>query len=151
MRRFFRSRLLSCLALGAMTVNVLTPIAAAEAQTSSKTRTTPPITHLIVVIGENRSFDNVFATYVPPDPKQSVWNLVSQGIVAKYPDGHFGPGPNVKKALQQRAIDHDAYQLAPAQVKGGAFSPLPQPSTTLNALPKNPCDLAYDLGYGNVF
>ena len=105
------------------------------------------IRHLIVVVGENRSFDNVFATYVPPDPKQSVWNLLSQGIVQKT----GGPGLNVKKALQQRAIDHDTYQLAPPRVEGGEFSPLPQPSTALNALPKNPCDLAFDIGYGNVF
>ena len=40
-----------------------------------------PIKHLIVVIGENHSFDNVFATYVPPDRTQSVWNLLSLGIV----------------------------------------------------------------------
>jgi phospholipase C len=34
-----------------------------------KTRT--PIQHLIVVVGENRSFDNVFATYVP-DGNQTI-------------------------------------------------------------------------------
>ena len=83
-----RHRVVSCLALGAMTINVLTPIIAAEAQAlsplnSRAPRTLTPIKHLIVVIGENRSFDNVFATYVPPDPKQSAWNLLSQGIVAR--------------------------------------------------------------------
>jgi phospholipase C len=67
-----------------------------------------------------------------------VWNLLSQGIVNKT----GAPGLNVKKALQQRAIDHDTYQLAPPQVKGGEFSPLPQPSTTLNALPTSPCMLS---------
>jgi phospholipase C len=66
-----RHRLFSCVALGAMMVNVLAPIAAAEAQTVSPSNipdrsTRTPIKHLIVVIGENRSFDNVFATYVPP-------------------------------------------------------------------------------------
>jgi phospholipase C len=96
-------RLVSCLALGAMTVNVFAPIAAAEAQTSSpsKTRTLTAIKHLIVVIGENRSFDNVFATYVPPDPKQSVWNLLSQGIV----DKTGAPGLNAAQALQRQATD----------------------------------------------
>jgi len=68
-------------ALGAVAINVLTPIAAV-AQTPSVRPTATPIKHLIVVIGENRSFDNVFATYVPP-PGQSVWNLLSQGIVNK--------------------------------------------------------------------
>ena len=82
-----------CVALGAMAVNVLAPIAAAEAQTldPSKIRTRTQIKHLIVVSGENRSFDNVFATYVPPDPKQSVWNLLSQGIV----DQTCAPGLNL--------------------------------------------------------
>jgi phospholipase C len=141
-----------CIVLGAMMVSMLVSITAVEGQALSRpnnraTPTSTPIKHLIVVIGENRSFDNVFATYVPPDPKQSVWNLLSQGIVQKT----GGPGLNVKKALQQRAIDHDTYQLAPPQVEGGEFSHLPQPSTTLNALPKNPCDLAFDIGYGNVF
>jgi phospholipase C len=32
--------------------------------------TQTPIKHVIVIIGENRSFDHVFATYVPP-PGQS--------------------------------------------------------------------------------
>jgi phospholipase C len=80
-----RHRLLSCVALGAMAANVLAPIAAAEAQTlgPSNIRTRTPIKHLIVVIGENHSFDNVFATYVPSDWRQSVWNLLSLGIVDK--------------------------------------------------------------------
>jgi phospholipase C len=131
-------RLASCLALGAMALNVLTPIAAAEAQTSSRsnTRTLTPIKHLIVVIGENRGFDNVFATYVPPDPKQSVWNLLSQGII----DKTGAVGPNVAKAAQQQATDQGTYQLAPS--KNGAFSTLPQPSTTLSAIPASPCSLS---------
>src|SRR5258708_31818621 len=63
-----RHRLLVCVAFGAMAANVLAPIAAAEAQTldPSNIRTRTQIKHLIVLIGENRSFDNVFATYVPP-------------------------------------------------------------------------------------
>src|SRR5438046_10187062 len=40
-----------------------------------------PIRHLIVVVGENRSVDNVFGTYVPSNPTQTVWNLLSQDIV----------------------------------------------------------------------
>ena len=30
---------------------------------------------MIVIIGENRSFDHLFATYTPP-PGQSVWNTL---------------------------------------------------------------------------
>jgi phospholipase C len=88
------------------------------------------------VIGENRSFDNVFATYVPSDPRQSVWNLLSQGIV----DKTGAPGLNAAKALQRQATDQVTYQLAPSIT--GAFSTLPQPSTTLSALPTSPCQLS---------
>ena len=55
--------------------------------------TSTPIKHVIVIIGENRSFDHVFATYVPRHG-QSVWNLLSQGIVNA--DGT--PGPKFSKA-----------------------------------------------------
>src|ERR1700732_4034614 len=101
---------------------------------ASETRT--PIKHLIVVIGENRSFDNVFATYVPSNPRQSVWNLLSQGIV----DKTGAPGLNAAKALQRQATDPATYQSPPSIT--GAFSTLPQPSTTLNGLPVSPCSLS---------
>ena len=104
----------------------------AEAPTGTRT----PIKHLIVVIGENHSFDNVFATYVPPDPTQHVWNLLSLGIV-----NQVGlPGPNAALALQNQATDTTVYQLSPTQT--GAYTQLPQPSTTLNALPSSPCALS---------
>ena len=130
-------------ALGAMTGIVLAPITAAQAQAqtlsplkSRAPRTNTPIKHLIVVIGENRSFDNVFATYVPPDSSQSVWNLLSQGIVT----ANGTPGLNASRALQRQATDQGTYQLAPS--KTVAFSTLPQPSTTLSALPTSPCSLS---------
>ena len=99
-------------------------------------RTRTPIKHLIVVIGENHSFDNIFATYIPPDPSQHVWNLLSEGIV-----NQAGlPGPNFALAIQNQANDPTTYQLSPTQT--GPFALLPQPSTTLNALPASPCDLS---------
>jgi len=42
--------------------------------------TSTPIKHLIVLIGENRTFDHVFATYVPKS-HDSVSNLLSKGII----------------------------------------------------------------------
>lgn len=101
---------------------------------ASRLPTATPIKHLIVVIGENRSFDNVFATYVPPNPTQHVWNLLSQGIVNA--DG--SPGPNVAQARQNQATDTDVYRLSPSQT--GAFPLLPQPSTGLGALPVSLCE-----------
>ncbi len=77
---------------------------------------------MILIIGENRSFDHVFATYQPVT-SQSVWNLLSEGIVNA--DGT--PGPNFWKAAQSAATDlaPDAFQLSP--------SPLPFPGNVLPA------------------
>src|SRR5580704_7062869 len=71
-----------------------------------------PIKHVIVIIGENRSFDHVFATY-QPKRGESVWNLLSEGIINA--DGT--PGPNFSKALQSAASDPapDAFMLSPAK------------------------------------
>jgi phospholipase C len=92
-----------------------------------------PIRHLIVVVGENRSFDNVFGTYVPPG-SHTIWNLLSKNIVLI--NGLQGSN---KAAGQQQATDTVTYELSPTQT--GAFRPLPQPSTTLSALPLAPCPL----------
>jgi phospholipase C len=83
------------------------PVAAAEQPT-----TATPIQHVIVIIGENRSFDHVFATYVPNNG-QKVWNLLSKGIVNA--DGT--PGPNFSQYQQSAANDQapDAFLLAPAK------------------------------------
>jgi phospholipase C len=38
-----------------------------------------PIQHAIIIVGENRTFDHLFGTYVPPKG-QTVENLLSEGI-----------------------------------------------------------------------
>ncbi len=79
-------------------------------QTSRDNETQTPIKHVIVIIGENRSFDHVFATYVPK-PGEKVWNLLSEGIIKA--DGT--PGRNMQKAEQSAAADQtpDAFLLSP--------------------------------------
>ena len=57
--------------------------------------TTSPIKRIIVLIGENRTFDHTFGTYVPT-MGQSVANLLSMGIVNI--DG--SPGPNFTLSQQ---------------------------------------------------
>ncbi len=81
---------------------------------SNDNNTVTPIKHVIVIIGENRSFDHVFATYQPVTG-QSVWNLFSEGIVNA--DGT--PGPNFWKAAQKAASDAapDAFLLSPPQTE----------------------------------
>ncbi len=82
----------------------------ANNQPSRDDDTASPIKHVIVIVGENRSFDHVFATYVPKKGEK-VWNLLSEGIVNK--DGT--PGPNFSKAEQNAAKDQapDAFLLSP--------------------------------------
>jgi len=86
---------------------------AASPQESSSGNTRTPIKHVIVIIGENRSFDHVFATYVPQHG-ETVHNLLSEGIVKA--DGT--PGPNFAKAEQRAAVDQapDAFLLNPDKV-----------------------------------
>jgi phospholipase C len=73
--------------------------------------TATPIKHVIVIVGENRSFDHVFATYVPKKGEK-VMNLLSEGIIKA--DGT--PGKNFSKAAQLSATDtsSDGYLLGPA-------------------------------------
>jgi phospholipase C len=92
--------------------------------------TTTPIKHVIVIIGENRTFDHVFATY-KPKAGEAVDNLLSKGIIN--PDGT--PGPNFWMARQDFAIDthQDRYQVSP--FIQNAYSVLPAP---LAGGPTNP-------------
>jgi phospholipase C len=89
--------------------------------------TATPIKHAIIIIGENRTFDHIFATYVPKS-SDTVWNLLSEKIVKA--DG--SPGPNYMKFAQSSANNFHSYQLAPPStpyttlptaVAGGPFAP----------------------------
>ena len=71
----------------------------ANAAANQQVRTQSPIKHVIVLIGENRTFDHLFATYVPKG-RDSVKNLLSEGIVNA--DG--SPGWNFSRAAQFQAI-----------------------------------------------
>src|SRR5713101_8231020 len=72
---------------------------AGSLQAQENTHTRSPIKHLIVLIGENRTFDHVFATYVPKS-HDSVKNLLSEGIINA--DGT--PGKHFSKAAQFQAV-----------------------------------------------
>jgi len=87
-------------------------ITAYAASPSRDNETDTPIKHVIVIIGENRSFDHVFATYVPKKG-ETVWNLLSEGIV----NANGTPGPNFSKAEQQAATDtaSDGFTLSPSK------------------------------------
>ena len=105
-RKSLKNRFLSGVAIGVMAGNTLAPLGAAVAAESA-TRT--PIKHVIVIIGENRSFDHVYATYKPVNKGDHVLNLLSKKIVND--DG--SPGPNYGEVLQYKAFDTQSYQFNP--------------------------------------
>jgi len=62
-------------------------------------KTATPIKHVIIIVGENRSFDHLFATYKPKSKNEKVLNLLSEGIVNA--DG--SPGPISSRAINSRS------------------------------------------------
>jgi phospholipase C len=61
---------------------------------------TTPIKHVIVIIGENRTFDHIYATYKPKEG-ETISNLLSKGIVK----ANGKPGPNYSLSAQFSAVD----------------------------------------------
>lgn len=67
---------------------------------SNDNSTATPIKHVIIIVGENRSFDHLYATYVPRNRGERVNNLLFEGIINA--DG--SPGPNFAKAHQFQIV-----------------------------------------------
>ena len=109
-------RKLSALAAGVAVAGASLVMAAADVNDAA---TTTPIKHVIVIIGENRTFDNVFATYESVSKGETVLNLLSEGIVK--PDG--SPGPNYGEALQYRGSDTTTFELAPLKAPYATLPP----------------------------
>jgi phospholipase C len=81
-----------------------------------------PIKHVIVIIGENRTFDHVFATYKPKHG-QKVWNLLANQVIKE--DGT--PGREFDRSIQKSAVDTaaDGYRLNPPHQRTYATLPTP--------------------------
>ncbi len=110
--RAFASAVFALAALGGVAPCFAAPLQAND------TQTTTPIKHVIVIIGENRTFDHLFGTFKPL-PGQGVFNLLSEGIVNE--DGT--PGPNFAKAQQYGAQTGSSYDPAPATKEPYAHLP----------------------------
>ena len=93
----------------------------AYAQTAAPATTTP-IKHVIIIIGENRTFDHVYATY-KPQAGETVSNLLSKGIIK----ANGNPGPNYSFSAQFSALDNTT--------SGGTFSTSPQSKSIYSTLP----------------
>ena len=89
-----RDSLFKSLCLATSALCTLTVAAA-----SAKSPTTP-IQHVIIIVGENHTFDNLFGTYQPKSG-QTIQNLLSRDIVNA--DGT--PGERFEKAEQRIGRD----------------------------------------------
>jgi phospholipase C len=93
--------------IGGILLGILACVLPSIGLAASKASRVPvtPIRHLIVIVGEKRTFDNVFGGY-RPSRGQTVLNLLSEGIINA--DGT--PGPNFIKTQQWQASDTDKTQ-----------------------------------------
>jgi phospholipase C len=155
-------RKVGAFAVAGLVASALTAAAAATASASPQLASTSlagarlvagdssastPIKHVVVIIGENHTFDNVFATYQPPRG-QHIVNLRSEGIVKA--DG--SPGPNFASASQLTATNTGKYTLTPTIT--GTYKPLPPPNTTsvspaCSGLPGNSTDTRFPAALPN--
>ena len=95
----------------------------AFANSADNLPTASPIKHVIVVIGENQSFDFLYGTYKPANSSQFVSNLLSKGIV----NANDTAGPAAMRAAQFTVSPQTQYFVAaPASAKT-AYATLPPP------------------------
>jgi phospholipase C len=145
----------SVAAVAGLAASVLTAAAATASPTHASRAgltlvsapTSTPIKHVVVIIGENHSFDNVFATYQPAG-HQRIWNLRSEDIVTK----NGTPGPDFAAASQLTAVNTKKYTLTPKIT--GRYTALPQPNTTYvspacSGLPTNSPDTRFPAALPN--
>jgi phospholipase C len=121
MKNQTRARLMACVSTLVLGASFVVPAMGATTGPNDG-NTTTPIKHVIIIVGENRSYDHVFATYVPPSG--TTVNLLSEGIIKA--DG--SPGPNASLAAQYSAVDTGTFTIAP----GGK---LPYTTGGANAFP----------------
>jgi phospholipase C len=90
----------SAVALAAVWLGSSGSRAADPDNAADKIKTASPIKHVLIIVGENRSFDHVFATFKPKPAGESVSNLLSSKIINA--DG--SPGPKFSLAHQFKIV-----------------------------------------------
>ncbi|HEY6307786.1 MAG TPA: alkaline phosphatase family protein [Candidatus Angelobacter sp.] len=143
-----RSRAALALFLGAL-MSISNPAWSQENRSGADDRKTEtPIKHVIIIIGENHSFDNIYATYEPRHG--SVWNLLSRGIV--HSDGSPGPNAALATQFQLQTINPVSYfmdtrqLISPGKTAYSPFLPTPEVgfgpplAVTLSQFLKDPAD-----------
>ncbi len=106
-------------------ISLAAPLASiAQAGTEPEIEPRTPIRHVIVIVGENRTFDHLFATY-RPKPVEHVDNLLSKGIVR----ADDSPGPHFRTAWQYAAYARDSAVFEPSPKNKSLYGKLPAPLT----------------------
>ena len=106
-------------------------------------KTASPIKHVLIIVGENRSFDHLFATYVPKSDDERVLNLLSERIVKVdgTPNEAFDrahqfqitSAPNGGKFfISAGSANKSLYSMLPAPDLGGVQNP---PAAAILGLP----------------
>src|SRR5579863_10197925 len=124
----WRSKIAACASVLALSVFGFgaTAQAADPDKAVDAIKTATPIKHVIIIVGENRSFDHLFGTYAPKNNGEKVLNLLSQGIVNA--DG--SPGPNFAKAHQFKIVsapNGGKFFSSADQAQKQLYSALPAP------------------------
>lgn len=134
--------------LVAVTVLQLSLSGPLQAQELERGSTRTPIKHVIVLIGENRSFDHLFATYVPKS-HDSVSNLLSKGIINA--DGT--PGPHFSEAQQFQAVApfRTKFYISLNEDEKAPYDILPQPTLNFSPSPATGEPPPFPAGTPNVF
>lgn len=119
-----------------------------QAQELERGSTRTPIKHVIVLIGENRSFDHLFATYVPKS-HDSVSNLLSKGIINA--DGT--PGPHFSEAQQFQAVApfRTKFYISLNEDEKAPYDILPQPTLNFSPSPATGEPPPFPAGTSNAF
>ena len=131
--KHFREQATDCLRAGTVMLAVwqMSVGGSLLAQDPAVRETASPIQHVIIIIGENRTFDHIFATY-QPKKGQTVDNLLSKGIVNA--DGT--PGRNYSQAAQFAANVTGSPVYNPSPSNKTLYPTLPAP---LAGGPTNVC------------
>jgi len=104
-------------------IGVATAASADPDVAADQLQTATPIKHLILVIGENRSFDHVYGTYIPKSG-DAIRNLLSRRIVRKNSE----PGANFAAARQSTTSGQTSYFTDVAGKEKEPYSTLPAPT-----------------------
>ena len=119
-----KSRVAAVTGIATLVVQLISPAIAAAEDHSRGTRT--PIKHVIVIIGENRTFDHVFATYKPTNKARAstTCSRRASSTPTALLDRTFSGRPVLRHRQQRRRLSAEPsgktrYSVLPPAARGG--------------------------------